>query len=903
MRAALVATLTLGAISCGTAGSPSDGGPEPRCAGTVPSFATTDGGSLVARCGTLEVTATPLADGIVKLRYAEAGAPVRASWSRVGAVTDPLTPDPAATFGGDATTASVCTPAMTLRIDDACRVHATLADGTVVVDDAEPFAVTATATLVRHAHADHVYGLGERTGGLDRRGHSWTFWNTDAYDPAHGGWAPGQDPLYQSIPFEVRLTGGLAFGQLTDEPRRMTIELGVGDGARDTIAATGARSLDQYLFAGPRMADVVDRYTRLTGRPALPPRWALGFHQSRWGYASGAELEALADRFASERIPVDALWLDIQHLRGFRTFTVDDAAFPPATFGRLHARGLHAIAIADPGIKVDPGWDVYDSGVAGGHFLRRGDGTIFEGAAWPGASAFPDFSRPAARAWWGAQVATLADRGIDGVWLDVNEPTTFPEGGGGNSVPDELAVDGDGEPTTMAVLHNAYALLQAGATYAALASRGRPFVLSRAGYPGIQRYAAVWTGDTPSTWDGLQQTLPMLLGLGVSGIPMVGSDIGGYSGHASPELYARWLALGSVSPFARAHVTDGVPGQEPWQFGPEVTDLARDRLDDRYRLLPYLYSLADEAARTGAPILRPLVWEFPADPAVGDLGDEAMLGPFVLVAPIVEPGATSRAVYLPAGRWYELHSGAIFDGPATIQVASSLAALPMYVRAGAILPSWPAGADGPLELDVYPGPPSTFTLYEDDGGSFAPGARTTIELAAEPDGARLALTRDAAAPARTITVRVHRVDGTVTGVDGAAAFHADPDARALVATVTDAQQIALRFHYDPAIADPRPPVAMTFEVQVPLDTPLDPPIHVATSANAWAFVALDRVSPGLARGTLVVPRGEWLDYKFTRGAWETVEKLAGCAEAPNRHRVGAAGTKVDTVVTWRDRCP
>jgi alpha-glucosidase len=894
VRAILVAFVVAGCTNPASAPA-GDDTTDARCAGELPAWGAAEGGALVARCGGIAVTARPFA-GAVQLTYRAADATPPRSWAVVGA----LAPEPAAVIGGDGASAALCGPDLVVQIDDACRVTATLADGTVIVRDAAAFAVADTARLERFANGDRVYGLGERTGGLDRRGRAWTFWNTDAYDPAHGGWAPDQDPLYQSIPFELRMAGGIAYGQFTDEPRRMVIDL---SGDRDTITADGARALDQYLFAGPRMADVVDRYTQLTGRPALPPRWALGFHQSRWGYASGAELEALADRFASERIPVDALWLDIQHLRGFRTFTVDDAAFPPATFGRLHARGLHAIAIADPGIKVDPGWDVYDSGVAGGHFLRRGDGTIFEGAAWPGASAFPDFSRPAARAWWGAQVATLADRGIDGVWLDVNEPTTFPEGGGGNSVPDELAVDGDGEPTTMAVLHNAYALLQAGATYDALASRGRPFVLSRAGYPGIQRYAAVWTGDTPSTWDGLQQTLPMLLGLGVSGIPIVGSDIGGYSGHASPELYARWLALGSVSPFARAHVTDGVPGQEPWQFGPEVTDLARDRLDDLYRLLPYLYSLADEAARTGAPILRPLVWEFPADPAVGDLGDEAMLGPFVLVAPIVEPDATSRAVYLPAGRWYELHSGAIFDGPATIQVASSLAALPMYVRAGAILPSWPAGADGPLELDVYPGPPSTFTLYEDDGGSFAPGARTTIELAAEPDGARLALTRDAAAPARTITVRVHRVDGTVTGVDGAAAFHADPDARALVATVTDAQQIALRFHYDPAIADPRPPVAMTFEVQVPLDTPLDPPIHVATSANAWAFVALDRVSPGLARGTLVVPRGEWLDYKFTRGAWETVEKLAGCAEAPNRHRVGAAGTKVDTVVTWRDRCP
>jgi alpha-glucosidase len=202
-------------------------------------------------------------------------------------------------------------------------------------------------------------------------------------------------------------------------------------------------------------------------------------------------------------------------------------------FGRLRAQGFKVIAIEDPGIKVDPSWNVYQSGLSDGHFLKRSDGALYEGIAWPGASAFPDFSRAETRAWWGGLVDDTADRGIDGIWLDVNEPTTFPEGGGGTTIPDDVPVHGDGDPTTMAQLHNVYALLQAKATYEALAARGdRPFVLSRAGYAGIQRYAAVWTGDTPSTWSGLHQTLPMLLGLGLSGVPIVGSDIGGYSGHA-----------------------------------------------------------------------------------------------------------------------------------------------------------------------------------------------------------------------------------------------------------------------------------------------------------------------------------------------------------------------------------
>jgi alpha-glucosidase len=898
------------AAGCGrhVSGAVPDGPPPPTCGGALPAFAERTPAGLRARCGDVEVAVEPLTGGAVHLRYAAAGEPAVPSW----AIVAPPAADPDAQIGGAGDAAAVCTGALTVTVDVTCRVHAQLADGTVLVDDAAPFAIGDTARLVRTAAGDHVYGLGERTGGLDRRGRAWTFWNTDAYDPAFGGWHPDQDPLYQAIPLELHLAGATAFGVFTDVTRRMVIDLAApgASPAHDTIDATGARAIDQYLLPGPRLADVVDRYTQLTGRPALPPRWALGFHQSRWGYANSAEVEAVAAKFRALGIPADAMWLDIQHMDGFRSFTFDPAAFGDidAMTAQLAAEGFHVVAIEDPGIKVDPVWAVYQAGVAGGHFLRAADGSVFSGNAWPGPAAFPDFSRAATRAWWGQLVGGVLDRGIAGIWLDLDEPTTFPEGGGGTTVPDELAVDGDGTPTTMAALHDAYALFEARATYDAIAARGtRPFVLSRAGYAGIQRYAAVWTGDTPSTWDGLAQTLPMLLGLGLSGVPLVGSDIGGYSGHATPELYARWLALGSISPFARAHVTSGVPGQEPWQFGDDVTDAARELLTERYRRLPYLYSLADLAARTGAPILRPLVWEFQDDPQVAALGDEAMLGPWLLVAPAVTEGATTRDVYLPAGRWFEVPSGAIVDGPATVTAPLRTAALPTYARAGAIVPT--AGDGGALVVDVYPGAaPSSFTLYEDDGGSLAgASARVAIDVAPRADGADVSLVRTGAlaVPARDVTVRVHRVDGTVTGVtaNGAAVpFAYDPDDRSLAATVRDAASLQLAFTYDPTITDPRPPVAVTFEVHVPASTPIDAPIYVATSANGWAQVPLAWTAPGVARGQLTVPRGDWVDYKFTRGSWDTVEKAADCSERSNRTRIGAAGTRVDTVAAWRDQC-
>lgn len=743
------------------------------------------------------VSVTPLEGGIVRLTY---GSPAP-SW--VVSEPPPGATDMQVTVGAD------------------CRVRVVLADGTVAVDDAQPFD---SGVLVRTAQTDRVYGLGERIGGLDRRGRSWTFWNTDAYDPSVGGWKPDQDPLYQAIPLELHFAGGKAFGLFTDVTRRMTIALG---GAQDVTTTTGG--ITQYVIAGPRLADVLDRYTQLTGRPALPPKWALGFHQSRWGYPDTQTVEAVAQRFRDEGIPADAMWLDIQHMDGFRSFTFDPVHYgdAPAMIQRLAAKGFRTVAIEDPGIKVDPGWDVYETGKP---YLLP-----YVGKGWAGDSQWPDVSSPQARAWWGAQVGTMLDAGIAGIWLDVNEPTTFPEGGGGTTLPDELAVAGDGTPTTMGALHNAYGLFEARATYEAIAARGpgtsdRPFVLSRAGYAGIQKYAAVWTGDTPSTWQGLAQTLPMMLGMGLSGVPMIGSDIGGYSGNATSELYARWLALGSISPFARAHVTSGVRGQEPWMFGDDMSDAARDLLGERYRLMPYLLSLAHEAAQTGAPILRPLVWEFPDDPATYDLADEAMLGPYLLVAPALTEGATTRSVYLPAGRWWEYGTDRVFDGPATIDVALRTPALPMFVRDGAIIPATDV-------VEIY-GTGATFTRFDDPG-------TTTISTAGG--------TVTSSAP---ITANIHTPGG--------------------------------------------PMVDVTFEAHVPAAT--TGTVYLASSATGWTHVPMQWVSPGVARVTVTTNRGDWIDYKYTRGSWSTVEKSLDCGERPNRAARAGPRTQLDRVRNWLDGC-
>jgi alpha-glucosidase len=888
------------AMGGGDAGGPdADPGAFAHCAPPAPAPAWAEPGAASVRvaCPDVAIAVDALAGGAVRLVYGDA----EPSWT----VTAPG-PAPAFAIGGADGAVELCTPELAVRVDAACRVRATLADGTVIADDAGFALVTAEGVpavrLDRRAAPDRVLGLGERTGAADRHGRRLAFWNTDAYDPAHGGWAPDADPLYQSIPFEVRIRGEATWGVFTDAPYRMVMDLAATDAARETTTVFGGPAprgagapsgLTQYLLPGPAMADVVRRYTELTGRTPRPPRWALGYHQSRWGYPDAATVEAVADRFVVEDLPLAAMWLDIQHHDGFRTFTWDASRFGDRSdlTGRLASRGVRTVVIADPGIKVDPGWPVYDGGVAGDHFLREPSGAQYQGVVWPGPAAFPDVTRAATRAWWGEHVAALGADGVAGVWLDVNEPTTFPESGGA-TVPITLPVDGGGRATTMAEVHNVYALLQAAATQEALATTTRPFVLSRAGYAGIQRHAAVWTGDVPSTFAGLADTLPMLVGLGVSGVPFVGSDIGGYSGHASPELYARWLALGSISPFCRGHVTSGVPGQEPWMFGPSITDLARLHLATRADLLPYLEALFAEAATTGAPVLRPLEWHFPG--VVAD--DQAMLGPSILVAPVVAAGATTRRVVLPPGRWLALPDLSIVEGPAEVDVPAPLGALPLFLREGAIVPRGSA-------IDLFPGPaPTTFTLVEDDGLTRdGPTRTTTFTLAATATGARVTWSAEGAfAGAPAFTFRVLPIDGAVTAVNAGetAVDHRIAD-RAVVVTVP-ASAGALELFYDRALAAPAT-ATVDLVVELPPGTPVAAPIHVAASP-AWTHVALTRVSPTRAAGTIRVPRGAWFEYKYTRGDWLTVEKDAACGERVNRARPGGALPVVDRVARWRDAC-
>lgn len=929
-------------MSTGTGGT--GGVHAPNCRGVplppgnvVPGV---DGRSVDVPCGGVTLHASVVESGVVRLHYEGSAKPSgRASYAVIGAPAD-VHPR----FGDDGNQVLVCTDDLLLEVRKSdCHVRATDKNGAVLLEDADGGGYFEGAPLARGltraaAPGEHFYGFGEKTGPLDKRGTAMTFWNTDAYQPMYGGYPADADPLYQSIPFFLGLRDSTAYGVFLDDTHRLRFDMASQDPARYTLASAG-ETLDHYLIAGPAMRDVLERYTRLTGRMPLPPRWSLGYHQSRWGYYPDSQVLSIAGELRSRDMPADGMWLDIQHMDGFRSFTWDQTGFPApkSLVSSLTQLGFKTISIVDPGIKVDPAWNVYTSALSQSRFVTE-SGAPYVGKVWPGDASFPDFSDPAVRSWWGTLLPGELDQGVQGLWIDMNEPSNFVTGTGG-TVPEDAACAGDGTTGTMADLHNVYGLNEARATYEGMRSFApdrRPFVLTRAGYAGTQRYAAVWTGDAPSTWPTLQVTLPMMLGMGLSGLPFVGSDVGGYSGGATPELFARWIELGSFSPFFRAHVTSGVNSQEPWQFGTEVTDISRNVMNARYALLPYLYSVFQESTRTGAPVLRPLVYEFQSDPAVVNLSDEAMLGPSLLLAPVLDQGAMTRDVYLPAGRWFEVHSGAIHEGPTTFPVTLTLAALPTFVREGAIVPRMQRVRftdEAPIQtlyLDLYPGAqPSSFVLYEDDGISFAHEqggySQVTYSLRRTAFGTKLGVSAREGSfgpPARALVIRVRRVDHPPTAVQlsgaplpaftdydallaaGKGYFYDDRDL-SLVVAMPDQPSFDLDMSYDLAISDPAPPVLMPFHVTVPAGTPTGTPIHIANSATNWMVHQPLTWDPGMtgASGLVSVPRGDYVFYKYTRGDWSTVEKWPGCVEATNRYEIGAAHpVKEDTVFAWADAC-
>src|SRR5215217_4159534 len=407
------------------------------------------------------------------------------------------------------------------------------------------------------------------------------------------------------------------------------------------------------------MPRILGKYTWLTGRTAPPPLWALGYHQCRWFLYTQEAVEEIAARHREQKIPCDAVWLDIEYMDGYRVFTWNTDAFPDpgGMLERLGDSGFRVITIIDPGVKHDPGYWVFDQALERDVLCKTEGGDVYVGQVWSGNTAFPDFVTEEARTWWGELNAAHVQSGLAGIWNDMNEPAT------GVIAPNAMRF-GKGQYSHDRY-HNQYALLMAMGTIAGLLDAmpdRRTFVLSRAGFAGIQRYAANWMGDNLSRWDHLWLSVPMAMGFGISGQAFVGADIGGFHGDTHAELFLRWMQYGTLTPLCRNHSEIGNVDQYAWAFGDVLQDLVRRALELRYQLLPYLYATFLRASETGAPVQRPLVFDYQYDATVRDIDDEYLLGPDLLIAPVLAPGVTARQVYLPAGSWYDWHTGELLQG-------------------------------------------------------------------------------------------------------------------------------------------------------------------------------------------------------------------------------------------------
>ncbi len=703
---------------------------------------------IEANNGHATVRVTALSDSVVRVRIARGTAfPEDASWAVPAKVRQQRMPVRATSNGFSTGAIAVTVDPETLRL--------AVADGAgkIIVDDAtDSVRLDGTRFTLRKQLplGEHILGLGDKTGNFDRRGESFVDWNTDAW-----GFQRDTDPIYKSIPFYIATGGpGGAYGLFLDNTWRSWFDFGHRDDRTIEIGADGG-PIDYYLIAGPTVRDVVRRYTDLTGKAPLPPLWALGFQQSRYSYMSAEEVRSIAARLRSDRIPADVIWLDIDFQDRNRPFTTNPKTYPDlrGLASDVGARGFRLVAITDLHVAhaPDQGYVPYDSGLAGDHFVKNPDGTAYVAPVWPGPSVFPDFTRAASRAWWGSLYKTFVADGVAGFWNDMNEPAIFDTPTKTMPLGTVHHVDGDGftaRTATHAEIHNVYGMENSRATFEGLEKlrpNVRPFVMTRASYAGGQRYAVTWTGDNSSTWDHLKLAVQQMLSLGLSGFSWSGADIPGFIGGASPELATRWFEIAAFTPVFRGHAANDAPRAEPWADGPEHLAIRRRFIEERYRLLPYLYAVAEDSARTGDPIMRPTFYDYPEmQNAPCDQSMAFTVGPDLLVAASPKPDQPrTYDICLPGKGWYDYWSGLPVPEQKTSETPR-LDRLPVFVRPGAIIARQPLVQStaerptGPLELDVYPGEDCRGEIYLDDGVSVrGPNLRQHVSCATTPRGVSL----------------------------------------------------------------------------------------------------------------------------------------------------------------------
>src|SRR5882757_7471590 len=666
-----------------------------------------DGLQIQAGPGQIRITA--VRDDIVRVRIAPAAnLPEDASWAVLPASRTHSVDVQALQ---DANAVGFRTKVLEVRVErDPLRLIVSDLSGNVISADAlgQPteFSLGGFSVHKEMTADDHFYGLGDKAGSFDRREQAYALWNTDV--------APQEstDPLYKSIPFFLGIRSGRSYGVFLDNTWRTWFDFGKQFRNTYSFGAEGG-PLDYYLLYGPTPKQVVEGYAYLTGLPPLPPLWSLGFQQSRYSYSPESQVREVAGRLRADKIPSDVIYMDIDYQFKNRPFTVDPSRFPnfPGLVADLKKQHLHLVTITDLHIAhvANENYTPYETGHAGDHFVKNPDGSEFVGIVWPGAAVFPDFTRPKTRDWWGGLYKEFAQDGVAGFWNDMNEPSVFD--GPGKTMPLD-SVHRIEEPgfaprtATHAEIHNILGMENQRATYDGLLKLRpdeRPFVLTRATYAGGQRYGSTWTGDNSATWNHLRLATQMLLNLGLSGISFVGDDVGGFGHSPGSELLTRWLEVGAFNPFYRDHAEKGSLPHEVWVHGADQEAIRRRYVETRYRLLPYIYTLADETSRTGIPMMRPVFLEFPevlapSSSGFAGLDTEFLLGPSLLITPPPFPETPDDyTISFPKGQWYDFWTGlktatsaptpSIVDivngtpgsgGPASSKIHPVLETLPVY---------------------------------------------------------------------------------------------------------------------------------------------------------------------------------------------------------------------------------
>lgn len=592
-----------------------------------------------------------------------------------------------------------------------------------VINEDDPLGTSWTGeqvtTCKRLQPGERFLGLGEKTGPLDRKGHAYQNWNTDAYS-----YTVGTDPLYCTMPFYIGIHNSLIYGVYLDNSYKSHFNFGASNHRFASFSAD-AGDMNYYLMTAGSVAEVIQHYTHLTGRMELPPLWSIGYQQCRYSYYPDKEVLTLAHTFREKDIPSDAIVFDIHYMDQYKIFTWDPKHFPDpkGLIEKLKAQGFHVVIMCDPGIKVEPGYEAYDDGVAKDVFIKYPDGEPYQGMVWPGWCHFPDFTRPETRAWWASKFNDYVNLGVEGFWNDMNEIATW-----GNAIPDHLEFDFEGNKASTRRGRNLYGFQMARSTYEGtkkLLNGKRPFNLTRSGFSGVQRYSAVWTGDNVSYDEHMLLGVRLVNSMGLTGIAFAGYDTGGFVGDTNKNLFARWMSIAALSPFFRAHTMINTRDSEPWSYGEEVEQICRNYIKFRYQLMPYIYSLFYDATKTGMPVQRSLAIHYPHDWRIyqREYQNQYLFGPSILVAP-VESQKEMVKVFFPEGEWYDVYTGNRQTGNQEAIVECPIHRLPIFIKAGAILPMQRAASHTGIRhteliLHIYSGSGSSeFLLYQDDGETF-----------------------------------------------------------------------------------------------------------------------------------------------------------------------------------------